>query len=213
MAEGSYRKESEGYNVEDMDEGSDEVGEEDMVEGNDYEEFGAFGGYGALTSFDIRILRAFGSLGPGFRILAVRPLLGHLLALGLLCCDVREGGRRGPMKAGAEGGRTAQLTQTFPLLLGEAGVGGGRRGAGRRLGQHRGSYLCRAICLPLPCHALPCPPLPSPPLLCPALPSPPWSCRMSPGNWKTLCWPELCWRHFGWIQKHLPMRRLPVLPT
>ena len=73
MAEGSYRKESEGYNVEDMDEGSDEVGEEDMVEGNDYEEFGAFGGYGALTSFDIRILRAFGSLGPGFRILAVRP--------------------------------------------------------------------------------------------------------------------------------------------
>ena len=95
MAEGSYRKESEGYNVEDMDEGSDEVGEEDMVEGNDYEEFGAFGGYGALTSFDIRILRAFGSLGPGFRILAVRPLLGHLLALGLLSCDVREDGRRG----------------------------------------------------------------------------------------------------------------------
>ncbi|KAF4008224.1 hypothetical protein G4228_019891 [Cervus hanglu yarkandensis] len=73
MAEGSYRKESEGYNVEDMDEGSDEVGEEDMVEGNDYEEFGAFGGYGALTSFDIRILRAFGSLGPGFRILANEP--------------------------------------------------------------------------------------------------------------------------------------------
>ncbi|XP_065756616.1 melanoma-associated antigen D4 isoform X1 [Phocoena phocoena] len=73
MAEGSYHKESEGYNVEDMDEGSDEVGEEDMVEGNDYEEFGAFGGYGALTSFDIRILRAFGSLGPGFRILANEP--------------------------------------------------------------------------------------------------------------------------------------------
>ncbi|ELR51683.1 Melanoma-associated antigen D4 [Bos mutus] len=73
MAEGSYRKESERYNVEDMDEGSDEVGEEDMVEGNDYEEFGAFGGYGALTSFDIRILRAFGSLGPGFRILANEP--------------------------------------------------------------------------------------------------------------------------------------------
>ena len=111
MAEGSYRKESEGYNVEDMDEGSDEVGEEDMVEGNDYEEFGAFGGYGALTSFDIRILRAFGSLGPGFRILAVRPLLGHLLALGLLSCDVREDGRRGPMRAGVEGGRTAQLAQ------------------------------------------------------------------------------------------------------
>lgn len=66
---------------------------------------------------------------------------------------------------------------------------------------------------PLPCPALPSPALPSPPLLCPALPSPPWSCRMSPGNWKTQCWPELCWRHFGWIQKHLPMRRLPVLPT
>uniref|UniRef100_A0A8C3W379 MAGE domain-containing protein n=1 Tax=Catagonus wagneri TaxID=51154 RepID=A0A8C3W379_9CETA len=73
MAEGSYRMESEGYNVEDMDEGSDEVEEEEMVEGNDYEEFGAFGGYGALTSFDIRILRAFGSLGPGFRILANEP--------------------------------------------------------------------------------------------------------------------------------------------
>lgn len=133
MAEGSYRKESEGYNVEDMDEGSDEVGEEDMVEGNDYEEFGAFGGYGALTSFDIRILRAFGSLGPGFRILAVRPLLGHLLALGLLSCDVRKDGRRGPMRAGVEGGRTAQLTQTFPLLLGAVG-GGGEAGRGRRGG-------------------------------------------------------------------------------
>ena len=84
MAEGSYRMESETYNVEDMDEGSDEVGEEDMVEGNDYEEFGAFGGYGTLTSFDIRILRAFGSLGPGLRILSVRPLVDHLLALGLL---------------------------------------------------------------------------------------------------------------------------------
>lgn len=73
MAEGSYRMEPEGYSVEDMDEGSDEVEEEEMVEGNDYEEFGAFGGYGALTSFDIRILRAFGSLGPGFRILANEP--------------------------------------------------------------------------------------------------------------------------------------------
>uniref|UniRef100_A0A452VLC2 Melanoma-associated antigen D4 n=1 Tax=Ursus maritimus TaxID=29073 RepID=A0A452VLC2_URSMA len=73
MAEGSYRMESETYNVEDMDEGSDEVGEEDMVEGNDYEEFGAFGGYGTLTSFDIRILRAFGSLGPGLRILSNEP--------------------------------------------------------------------------------------------------------------------------------------------
>uniref|UniRef100_A0A9L0TQB7 MAGE domain-containing protein n=1 Tax=Equus caballus TaxID=9796 RepID=A0A9L0TQB7_HORSE len=73
MAEGSYRMESESYNVEDMDEGSDEVGEEEMVEGNDYEEFGAFGGYGTLTSFDIRILRAFGSLGPGLRILSNEP--------------------------------------------------------------------------------------------------------------------------------------------
>ncbi|XP_025844915.1 melanoma-associated antigen D4 [Vulpes vulpes] len=73
MAEGSYRTESETYNVEDMDEGSDEVGEEEMVEGNDYEEFGAFGGYGTLTSFDIRILRAFGSLGPGLRILSNEP--------------------------------------------------------------------------------------------------------------------------------------------
>ncbi|XP_058391872.1 melanoma-associated antigen D4 [Diceros bicornis minor] len=73
MAEGSYRMESDSYNVEDMDEGSDEVREEEMVEGNDYEEFGAFGGYGTLTSFDIRILRAFGSLGPGLRILSNEP--------------------------------------------------------------------------------------------------------------------------------------------
>lgn len=81
MAEGSFRKESESYSAEDMDEGSDEVGEEEMVEGNDYEEFGAFGGYGTFTSFDIHLLRAFGSLGSGLRLLAVRPLLGHLLAL------------------------------------------------------------------------------------------------------------------------------------
>lgn len=74
--------EPESYNVEDMEEGSDEVGEEEM-EGNDYEEFGAFGGYGTLTSFDVRILRAFGSLGPGLRILSVRPLVGHLLTLAL----------------------------------------------------------------------------------------------------------------------------------
>ncbi|KAI5167023.1 melanoma-associated antigen D4-like isoform X1 [Manis pentadactyla] len=72
MAEGSYRMEPESYNVEDMEEGSDEVGEEEM-EGNDYEEFGAFGGYGTLTSFDVRILRAFGSLGPGLRILSNEP--------------------------------------------------------------------------------------------------------------------------------------------
>ncbi|KAM5195191.1 melanoma-associated antigen D4 isoform 2-T4 [Hipposideros larvatus] len=73
MAEGSFRMESESYNAEDMDEGSDEVGEEEMAEGNDYEEFGAFGGYGTLTSFDIRLLRAFGSLGPGLRILSNEP--------------------------------------------------------------------------------------------------------------------------------------------
>ncbi|XP_074180091.1 melanoma-associated antigen D4-like [Rhinolophus sinicus] len=72
MAEGSFRMESESYNAEDMDEGSDEVGEEEMVEGNDYEEFGA-GGYGTLTSFDICLLRAFGSLGPGLRILTNEP--------------------------------------------------------------------------------------------------------------------------------------------
>ncbi|XP_007953152.1 melanoma-associated antigen D4-like [Orycteropus afer afer] len=73
MAEGNYNMESEGYSVEDMDEGSEGVGEEEMVEGNDYEEFGAFGGYGTLTSFDIRILRACGSLSPGFRILSNEP--------------------------------------------------------------------------------------------------------------------------------------------
>lgn len=73
MAEGSFGVQSESYSVEDMDEGSDEVREEEMVEGNDYEEFGAFGGYGTLTSFDIHILRAFGSLGPGLRILSNEP--------------------------------------------------------------------------------------------------------------------------------------------
>ncbi|KAF6090878.1 hypothetical protein HJG60_012248 [Phyllostomus discolor] len=73
MAEGSFRMESESYNAEDMDEGSDEVGEEEMIEGNEYEEFGAFGGYGTFTSFDIRLLRAFGSLGPGLHILANEP--------------------------------------------------------------------------------------------------------------------------------------------
>ncbi|XP_004695831.2 PREDICTED: melanoma-associated antigen D4 [Condylura cristata] len=73
MAEGSYSMESESYNAEDMDEGSDDVGEEEMVQGNDYEEFGAFGGYGSFTSFDMRLLRAFGSLGPGLRLLANEP--------------------------------------------------------------------------------------------------------------------------------------------
>lgn len=59
----------ESYSVEDMDEGSDEVWEEEMVEGNDYEEFGVFGGYGIFISFDIYIFRVFGSLGLGFCIL------------------------------------------------------------------------------------------------------------------------------------------------
>lgn len=73
MAEGSYSVQSGSYAVEDMEEGRGEAGrEEEMVEGNDYEEFGAFGGYGALTSFDIHLLRAFGSLGSGLRILSVR---------------------------------------------------------------------------------------------------------------------------------------------
>ncbi|KAM8753211.1 melanoma-associated antigen D4-like isoform 2-T3 [Rhynchonycteris naso] len=56
-----------------MDGGSHGVREEEMAEGNDYEEFGAFGGYGTFTSFDIRLLRAFGSLGSGLRILANEP--------------------------------------------------------------------------------------------------------------------------------------------
>lgn len=88
MAEGSYRVESESYNVEDMDEGGDEVGEEDMVEGNDYEEFGAFGSYGTLTSFDIHLLRAFGSLGPGLHILSVRPFCGLSWVFFLVCGGV-----------------------------------------------------------------------------------------------------------------------------
>lgn len=74
MAEGSYSVQSGSYAVEDMEEGRGEAGrEEEMVEGNDYEEFGAFGDYGALTSFDIHLLRAFGSLGSGLRILSNEP--------------------------------------------------------------------------------------------------------------------------------------------
>ena len=117
--------ESESYSAEDMDEGSDEVGEEEMVEGNEYEEFGAFGGYGTFTSFDIRLLRAFGSLGPGLHILAVRPLLGHLLALPKLGGE----GRGGSLQRGGLMGKDCFATpnQPFPFLLGE-------RGSGRVLG-------------------------------------------------------------------------------
>lgn len=80
MAEGSSPMESECCNVEDMEDGLEEVREYEMFDGNEYEEFGAFGGYGTFTSFDIHLLRAFGSLGTSLRVLAVRPLLGHLLA-------------------------------------------------------------------------------------------------------------------------------------
>ncbi|KAM6143737.1 melanoma-associated antigen D4-like isoform 1-T1 [Erethizon dorsatum] len=73
MAEGSYRVQSGNSSAEDMDEGSHHVREEEMVGGNDYEEFGAFGGYGTLTSFDIHLLRAFDTLGSGFHILANEP--------------------------------------------------------------------------------------------------------------------------------------------
>lgn len=95
MAERSHCGQSENSNSGDMDEGSQRAREEEMVGGNDYEEFGAFGGYGTLTSLDIHLLRAFGSLGSGFRFLAVRPLLEHLLALSLDPCAagwVKEGG-------------------------------------------------------------------------------------------------------------------------
>ncbi|XP_021565113.1 melanoma-associated antigen D4-like, partial [Carlito syrichta] len=73
MAERNRRVESQNYSVEDMDEDSDEVGEEEMAEGNDYGGFGAFGGYGPLRSFDIYILRAFGSLGPDLPIPSNEP--------------------------------------------------------------------------------------------------------------------------------------------
>lgn len=102
MAERSYSGQSENSNAEDMDEGSERAREE----GNDYEEFGAFGGYGTLTSFDIHLLRAFGSLGSGFRFLAVRPFLGHLLARGLVPCA------GGWMKEG--GGPSGQGMASFP---------------------------------------------------------------------------------------------------
>lgn len=127
MAEGSFRMESESYNAEDMDEGSDEFGEEEMVEGNEYEEFGAFGGYGTFTSFDIRLLRAFGSLGPGLRILAVRPLLGHLLALlnweGRLYAE-GSGCREGLM------GKGCPATPNLPCPAGRKRVGEGLGGGG-----------------------------------------------------------------------------------
>nr|XP_044996418.1 melanoma-associated antigen D4-like isoform X2 [Jaculus jaculus]XP_044996482.1 melanoma-associated antigen D4-like isoform X2 [Jaculus jaculus] len=73
MAEGSYSVEPEAPSVEGMSEARDPVREEPVFTGNDYEEFGAFGGYGTLTSLDIHLLRAFGSLGQGFRILSNEP--------------------------------------------------------------------------------------------------------------------------------------------
>lgn len=74
MAERSYSGQSANPNAEDMDEGSQRARGEEMVGGNHYEEFGAFGGgYGTLTSFDIHLLRAFGSLGSSFRFLANEP--------------------------------------------------------------------------------------------------------------------------------------------
>lgn len=147
MAEGSFGMELESYNAEDLDEGSDEVREEEMVEGNDYEEFDAFGGYGTFASFDMRLLRAFGSLGPGFRILSVRPLLGHPLALlkggmGFVCKGERD--------------RPASPNQTS-LLPGERGLGRAWRlvGAGWLPGggwpaQGNRMRACRVVCLPLP---------------------------------------------------------------
>lgn len=154
MAEGSFRMESESFNAEDMDEGSDEVREEEMVEGNDYEEFGAFGGYGAFTSFDMRLLRAFGSLGPGFRILSVRPLLGHLLALlkggmGVVCKGEWVKGR-------VDGGGPPSLSKPNVSSAGRKEVGEGLEGGGgwlaawRRLagtGKHDASVQS---CLPSP---------------------------------------------------------------
>ncbi|XP_069896449.1 melanoma-associated antigen D4-like isoform X1 [Dipodomys merriami] len=73
MAEGSYRVQPGNSSVEDMDEGGSQVREEEMVGGNEYEEFGAFGGYGTLTSFDIHLLRAFDTLGSGLHILSNEP--------------------------------------------------------------------------------------------------------------------------------------------
>ncbi|KAM4815487.1 melanoma-associated antigen D4-like isoform 1-T2 [Thomomys bottae] len=73
MAEGRYRVQPGNANVEDMDEGGSRGRAEEMAGGNDYEEFGAFGGYGTLTSFDIHLLRAFDTLGSGFRILSNEP--------------------------------------------------------------------------------------------------------------------------------------------
>ena len=76
------------------------------------------------------------------------------------------------MRAGVEGGRTAQLAQTFPLLLGAAGGGGEcweGLGAGRRLANTGGAICVELSAFPSP--AMPCPALPSPLLPCSALPS------------------------------------------
>lgn len=74
MAEGSQGMQSGNSGVEDMEEGSSgsrrPAREAEMVEGSDYEEFS---GYNPLTSFDLHLLRAFGSLGSGLRFLSNEP--------------------------------------------------------------------------------------------------------------------------------------------
>jgi hypothetical protein len=181
MAEGSYSLQPENSNVEDMDEGGDQVREEEMVGGNDYEEFGAFGGYGTLTSFDIRFLRAFGSMGPGLRILSVRPLLGPLLVLDLVPCE-------GEVDEG-ESWPSGEDMPSFPKASPFWNVFGCWE-ATELPSKHDASVYSF---LPLPSHAL-------------------WPCRMSPGKWKTLCWPGPWWRHCSWIQTPSPMRQRPGTP-
>ncbi|KAM5221853.1 melanoma-associated antigen D4-like [Ctenodactylus gundi] len=73
MAEASYRVHAGNSSVEEVDEGSRQGRGEEAVAGNSYEGFGALGGYGALTSFDIHLLRAFGNLGSGFHVLSSEP--------------------------------------------------------------------------------------------------------------------------------------------
>lgn len=73
MAEGSYSVQSGNSSVEDMNEGSHRVRGQEMVGGSDYEDFGAFGGYGTLSTFDIHLFRAFDTLGSSFHMLANEP--------------------------------------------------------------------------------------------------------------------------------------------
>lgn len=113
MAEGTNSMGSGNYNAENMDEESDEAWEEDMLEEQDYEGFGALGDYSEFSSFDMRLLQAFGSLGSGLRLLVVRPLPWPRAAPGSPF-PVKPG------HVGCAGWRWVQLDHTSNVLRGGA---------------------------------------------------------------------------------------------